>query len=52
MYECNALAFIAEQAGGKASDGMAGYWTLNRMTASANTVLCWIKEYGGESGKF
>jgi fructose-1,6-bisphosphatase I len=21
MYECNALAFIAEQAGGKASDG-------------------------------
>jgi fructose-1,6-bisphosphatase I len=22
MYECNALAFVAEQAGGKASDGV------------------------------
>ena len=27
LYECNALAFIVEQAGGKASTGTAGYWS-------------------------
>ena len=30
LYECNPMAFLAEQAGGKASDGKTAFWTSRR----------------------
>jgi fructose-1,6-bisphosphatase I len=30
LYECNPMAFIVEQAGGKASDGFGRIWKLNQ----------------------
>ncbi len=39
LYECNPIAFIAEQAGGVATDG-------------TSTVLCWLKRDGRDSNAF
>lgn len=39
MYECNALAFLAEQAGGEATDGMRRIMTLKPETLHQRTPL-------------
>jgi len=37
MYECNALAFVAEQAGGKASDGIQRIMDIEPKTLHQRT---------------
>ncbi|WWO97505.1 MAG: class 1 fructose-bisphosphatase [Candidatus Dasytiphilus stammeri] len=57
LYECNPMAFIAEQAGGKASDGVSRILDINPITLHqccplfignremVNDIECFLKKY-------
>ncbi|MCZ8487608.1 hypothetical protein O9992_06990 [Vibrio lentus] len=47
LYECNPIAFLMEQAGGIASDGVQRIMDIqtNRVTPTC-TFLCWLNRHG------
>ncbi len=45
-FWCNPMAFLAEQAGGKATMAKSVFWILSRKPSPAPFVLCRQRPYG------